>query len=245
MLQSPNGERWPLPPGQVLEIGLDANGALVLAGPAVIQRLASLSADGREAWLTVTAGKLSTCVNGRPIQCMARLLAGDRICFGDTCLDVIGAAPGDHNDAEPANTYALRRRSGIGSGNLTQGGLIHLDRQGEPVSAAGGVVGLVLAEGSVYLDPGDAEVRVNGHRVHAEVSLTDGDNIQVGRQRYTLEVYRSPVFDMPAAPEEAEHAFTASPMPVRRGQHGLWWLLVAAAGTAAVLAGLLYFSGGA
>lgn len=245
MLQSSNGERQPLVPGAALDVRPDGNGGVRLAPREANGRLASVVADGREAWLDVVTAEPTTCVNGRPVRRKARLLAGDRICFGDACLDVIGSEPGRVSDADPVSVYALRRRGGVGSGSMMAGGLIHLDRQGEPVSAAAGVVGFVLADGAVYLDPGDAEVRVNGHRVGSEVLVADGDNIQVGRQRYTLEAQVSHVLQMPDPLHDADLDVDVPTPPVKRSQTGLAWLVAAAAAAAAVISALLYFSGGA
>ena len=245
MLQSSNGERLPLIPGAALDFCLDGNGGIRLAQREATGRLASVAADGREAWLDVAGADPTTCVNGRPVRRKARLLAGDRICFGDACLDVIGAIPGSSRYVDPVSTFALRRRGGVGSGSMMSGGLIRLDRQGEPVSAAAGVVGLVLADGAVYLDPGDAEVQVNGHRVVDEVLVIDGDCIQIGRQRYTLETQNSRVTAESEVIHDAEPDLPVPSAPARRGQTGLAWLVVAAAAAAALLSALLYFSGGA
>ncbi len=245
MLQSSNGERLPLVPGAALDFCLDGSGGVRLAPREATGRLASVAADGREAWLDVAGGEPTTCVNGRPVRRKARLLAGDRICFGDACLDVIGATPGSNRYTDPVSAYALRRRGGIGSGSMMPGGLIHLDRQGEPVSAAAGVVGVVLADGAVYLDPGDAEVRVNGHRVASEVMVVDGDNVQVGRQRYTLEAQVSQALKVVDTIHDPREEVEIALVPAKRGQTGLAWLVAAAAGAAALISALLYFSGGA
>lgn len=227
-----------------MDFGLDGGNGVRLIGRDEGDRLATLRADGREAWLDVAAAEPLTCVNGRPVRRMARMLAGDRVCFGDVCLDLVGNPSDDEDEEDPVSVYGLRRRSGIGSGSMLGGALIHLDRQGEPVSAAAGVVGLVLADGNVYLDPGDAEVRVNGHRVTAEVRVMDGDSLQVGRQRFAVEAHGSQVFQLPAFPDLPDH--DEPPLPSsKRNQNGLGWLVVAAAAAAALLSALLYFSGGA
>ncbi len=245
MLQSSNGERLPLVPGAALDFCLDGSGGLRLAPQEAAGRLASVVADGREAWLDVAGAEPTTCVNGRPVRRKARLLAGDRVCFGDACLDVIGAMPGGSRCTDPVSAYALRRRGGVGSGSMMPGGLIHLDRQGEPVSAAAGVVGFVLADGAVYLDPGDAEVRVNGHQVISEVLVVDGDSIQVGRQRYTLEAQISPALQTSEPIPDSELDIDIAVPSAKRGHIGLAWLVAAAAAAAALISALLYFSGGA
>src|SRR5690606_32153525 len=124
-------------------------------------------------------------VNGRPVQHLSRLRAGDRICFGSSCVDLVAG-----EGCAPTGTVAdffLRVRNGARSGTVHRGPVLHLDAEGEVVSAAAGVVGLILADGVVRLDPNGAGVRLNGLPLTAEVVTVDGDQLQIGQRRYIVE----------------------------------------------------------
>lgn len=239
LLQCAEGRSLPLGGMQDLLVGAGEECALRLRGGSVPARLAGLYAEQGEAWLRVADADPLVCVNGRPVRALARLRPGDRICFGTVCADLVDAAP----PAQPpavVTGFALRVHGGPGSGRLLHGPTLHLDAAGEVVSAAAGVVGLILVDGVVHLDPDGAPVRVNGRAIAAEQPVAGGDQIQVGTRRYLLEASVAP--PVPAIEPEPPVAEPAIDAPAGRSdQAGLWWLIAIAALIAATVTTLLYF----
>ena len=240
-LHRPDGPALAFVAGSDLLAGSAAGCAIPLAAPGMPGRLAALSRDGDEAWLQVFAADPQVAVNGRPVRALARLQAGDRICLGALCLDLAGAAPQARAAAGGIDAFALRVRGGRGSGGLLHGPVLHLDADGGEVSAAAGVVALILVEGRLQLDPGRAVVRVNGHRVDAALALQAEDQVQVGPRRYQVETI---ALAEPDSVTERLPAYAGTgEEPVRAQSGGLWWLVGIAAVIAAAVAALLYFHG--
>jgi hypothetical protein len=240
-LLRPDGPALALAAGSELLAGSAPGSAVHLAGPGVPARLAALRRDGDDAWLQVSAADPQVAVNGRPVRALARLHAGDRICLGALCLDLAGPAPQARESGASIEAFALRVRGGRGSGGLLHGPVLHLDAEGGQVSAAAGAVALILVEGRLRLAPGQAAVRVNGHRVDAELALQADDQVQVGPRRYQVETIGAPVPESVTERLPA-HAGAGEPPP-RPPSGALWWLVGIAAVIAAAVAALLYFHG--
>src|SRR5690606_14023760 len=164
-LQCPDRRTVPLAEDSDTLVGAAAHAQVRLATLpercAVIQHL-----DG-DVWLQVLAEDAHVGVNGRPVQRLSRLRAGDRICFGGTCIDLV--RPERPGPAGRVADFFLRVRNGPRSGNVHRGPVLHLDEEGEVVSAAAGRVGLVLADGAVRLAPNGTRLRLNGVPVTGEV----------------------------------------------------------------------------
>lgn len=239
-LLRPDGPALALAAGTDLLAGSAPGCALPLAGPGMPARLAALGCEGDDAWLQVFAGDPQVGVNGRPVRALARLHAGDRICLGTLCLDLVGPEPQARAGVAGIDAFALRVRGGRGSGGLLHGPVLHLDAEGGQVSAAAGAVGLILAEGRLQLDPGRTAVRVNGHRVESALALQADDQVQVGPRRYQVETIGVPE---PESVTERLPAYAQPDAPARAQTGGLWWLVGIAAVIAAAVAALLYFHG--
>lgn len=244
-LRSSDGRRLPLTSDVGLEVGGAEGCALRLQGADVAPRVASVRLAYGDVWLDVHAVEPPIAVNGRPVRALARVSAGDRICFGTFCVDVLGDAPAARAPTACCAAFALRVRGGTDSGVLQHGPLLHLDGEGRIVSAAAGRVSVALAEREVRLDPGGETVTVNGHSVEEPTLLHDCDQIRIGTRRYVVE--RTPAFDAAAVPEipapeigdvDGEQA------PEAAGDGGsLWWLIGIAALIAATVSALLYYHG--
>jgi hypothetical protein len=240
-LLRPDGPALAFAAGSDLRAGSAPACAVRLTMPGVPGELAALVRDGDEAWLQVFASEPQVGVNGRPVQALARLQVGDRVCLGALCLDLAGAEPQARASVAGIESFALRVRGGRGSGGLLHGPVLHLDREGAEVSAAAGAVGLILADGRLRLVPGEAQVRVNGHRVDADLVLQADDQLQVGPRRYQVEIIGTPAPESVTArlPAYAE----AGDGSARGESGGSWWLIGIAAVIAAAVAALLYFHG--
>lgn len=236
-----------LPLASDTDVTVGAAGNAQLRLPTLPERCATIHCSDDDAWLQVLASEAHVGVNGRPVQRLSRLRAGDRICFGSACVDLVASGRQAPAGTQVADFF-LRVRSGARSGSVHRGPALHLDAEGEVVSAAAGVVGLVLADGVVRLDPNGARVRLNGLPVNAEVTTLDGDQIQLGQRRYIVETLAAPPPEMVtqrlsdgAVPVVAD---TQAQLPVAPAPHansGLWGLILLAATIASGVAVLLYF----
>lgn len=244
-LQCSEGSRLPLPPGVDIAVGAGGNCGLRLRGPGIPEKLGRLSATDDEVWLHVDGGDPPIAVNGRPVRALSRLVAGDRICFGASCVDLLGQAGKEASSDRPTfDRFALRARGGAGSGRIQHGPAVHLDADGEVVPAAVAVVAVELLDGLLRLTASTGGVKVNGHAVNGEVELGDNDQVQIGPRRYQLEAESTRLPDavtqrlpaMSVLDEDAE------PGPIFRGDMGaLWWLIGIAGVIAALVSALLYF----
>ncbi|TLX21430.1 MULTISPECIES: FHA domain-containing protein [Thermomonas] len=242
----------PLEPG-VHALGRTAVGLGPVAadGPALLQ----LCNDRRGIWMTVTEGMRGVHVNGRPVQQVAMLRAGDSIHADGSELLLYAA----NDDRTPSpSTSAVRDPAGNlrmvlrGVGGPYHGRCISLDRPCHVGSAAAAdlrIEGAGIAAEHALLEAGNgqallrnaaADVLVNGRPLRQAV-LHSGDQIAFGVQhRFVLEGPPPPAAEQPrtAPPTEAD----APPVPPRRRwTQGVPWLLLAALLLAAALTALLVF----
>lgn len=245
LLQCPEGQGLAVPPGTDLTVGADAGAGLRLRGAGVPSKLAIMSATDDDVWLRVMADDPPVGVNGRPVRALARLVAGDRVCFGAFCVDLAGTAPtGPTDPALAVDSFVLRARGGASGGVLHHGPMLSLDAAGAVVSAASGVVELTLVDGTIRLGTAaDVVVRVNGHAIAEPVELKAMDQVQVGASRYLVEVVSARVVEpvterLAVLPDAIDQAIPQR----RRGDVGaLWWLIGIAALIAALVSALMYF----
>jgi hypothetical protein len=245
LLQCPEGQRLAITSGTDILVGSGDDCALRLRGPGVPARLGVLSGTQDDVWLRIDTGEPPVGVNGRPVRALARLVAGDRVCFGTFCVD-LQIDPGTPVPREPValDAFALRVRNGIGAGHLHHGPVLHLDADGEVVPATAGRIALSLKDGRIWLAPGDRSVRVNGHPAESEVELVATDQVHVGTRRYLVEAVSTYVPEpvtMRMAVMSIDDDATGGPA---RGDRGaLWWLIAIAGLIAALVSALLYYHG--
>lgn len=224
-------------------VGLDA--------PALLR----VSNDRRGIWLTVTEDRLGVHVNGRPVQQVAMLRAGDSI-HTQGCELLLYAANDDRDRApaatvrDPAGNLRLALR---GVGGPHHGRSLSLDKPRKVGSAAGAdlrIEGAGIAPehalleasgGQAMLRRAAADVLLNGRPVR-EAVLRSGDQIVFGAQhRFVLEG-PPPSVPLPA-PRTQPQADADAPVvaPDRRWIQRVPWLLVTAGLLAAALSALLVF----
>lgn len=227
--------------GQILA-GVSAVGMLLLA---------RFCLDGRGLWLQVSNDRVNVHVNGRPVRRMACLRAGDQVNIEGQDIHVLGR----HPLASPAlQVPALLR----GQGGSIHGMAFALDRNW--VAGSSGQADIVLEDKSLpalyvriqrqgdlvdlQVLGGGAAVLVNGQPCH-QASLLAGDQVQLqAGMRLVLE---APEMLLPAAvvaePADTGKPAVADARPSSGNSSRLsWsWLLLAAIGSAAVLAALLLF----
>ena len=225
-------------------------GPVEAEAPALLQ----LCNDRRGIWMTVNEGMRGVHVNGRPVQQVAMLRAGDSIHADGSELLLYAT---DDDRALPSSTPPLRDAAGNlrmvlrGVGGPYHGRCISLDRPRRVGSAATAdlrIEGAGIAAEHAVLEAGNchavlrhaaADVLVNGKPVRQAV-LYSGDQIAFGVQhRFVLEgPPPTPGTAATAAPSEAD----APPAPPRRRwTQGVPWLLLAALLLAAALTALLVF----
>lgn len=248
-------------PDLVLGAGVHALGRLPSGlGPVEGEQawLLRLCNDRRGIWLTVADGLRGVHVNGRPVQHVAMLRAGDSIHVdgGELLLVAANDERGENPSSggggrDPIGNLRLVLR---GIGGVHHGRGISLEKPRRIGSAADADVriegpGITDAHAVVEADNGvavlrdaSADVLVNGQRVRQTV-LHAGDQIAFDVQhRFVLEgppagalsTARARIVPMP---EEDELPLP----PPRRWTQRVPWLLVAAILLAAALSGLLLF----
>ncbi|HWS77709.1 MAG TPA: FHA domain-containing protein [Thermomonas sp.] len=250
-------------PDLVLGAGVHALGRLPTGlGPVDGEQpwLLQLCNDRRGIWLTVADQLRGVHVNGRPVQNVAMLRAGDSIHVDGNELLLTAANDGR---APPAAAGAQRDPIGNlrlvlrGVGGAHHGRSISLEkprRIGRAADADIRIEGPGIAEhhalveavnGQAVLRDAGADVLVNGLRVRQAV-LQAGDQIAFDVQhRFVLEGPPPPVAG-PSAAARLRAAFSddadAAPQPPRRSWlQRMPWLLIAAILMAAALSGLLLF----
>lgn len=242
----------PLEPG-VHALGRTSGGlgAVDADAPALLQ----LCNDRRGIWLTVNEGMRGVHVNGRPVQQVAMLRAGDSIHADGSELLLYAD---DDGRTLPPSTPPVRDPAGNlrmvlrGVGGPYHGRSISLDRPRRVGSAAAAdlrLEGAGIAAEHALLEAGNgqallrhaaADVLVNGRPVRQAV-LHSGDQIAFGVQhRFVLEGPPPPV---PGAARMAPPGEADAPPapPRRRWSQGVPWLLLAALLLAAALTALLVF----
>lgn len=243
-LQCPEGHTLVLHPGTEIHVGAADDCTLRLRGNDLPERIATILRLGADVWLHVLVAEPPVVLNGRPVRALARVLPGDRLCFGTFCVNVLGDALQERAAPEPAMTFALRVRGGTGSGDLYHGPVLHLNAQGGVVSPAAGTVEVSLVDGEIHLHPGGVEIGVNGHDVTASLRILPDDQIRVGSRRFLVEAAASPATEavtqrLPALSPDMVPISDTAESGSENG--GLWWLIAIAALIAASVSALLYF----
>ncbi|MBX3725192.1 MAG: hypothetical protein KF823_04670 [Xanthomonadales bacterium] len=233
-LRLADGTRLPLPaPGQRLALAGGPEGSTAPGGASAV---AEVESDPPGAWLFVHDPSVGAVVNGRPVQSLAWLHAGDRVCLGNLAFDLLGRPPA--TEVPPVRSFVLRRRGGSGAGSVLEGPLQSFDPEGQPVSAAAAALSVSFSGGCVAVQPGAVQAWLNGHPLAGQAALAPGDQLQVARARYLVEVLPEPV---PEPVTRRLPAAEAMPEPAPAGSaSGLGWLVLLAALLAAVIAALIY-----
>lgn len=236
----------------VLAFGRDASGQLATVD-AQSPWLLQLSNDRRGLWLTVAEQVRGVHVNGRPIQQVAMLRAGDCIHVAGRqllLLSEVDTRPATEI-APPQDPVASVRLVLRGVGGRHHGRSISLDRPCRIGSAPDSELRIeghgilpqhAVVEGSngqVLLHAHGDAVQVNGQPTR-EAVLHGGDQITFGPQhRFVLEAPPAPV----PLPQKFDPELDAAPVPPRHGwANRIPWLLVAAALLAIGLSALLAFA---
>ena len=219
--------------------------------PALLQ----LCNDRRGIWLTVNEGMRGVHVNGRPVQQVAMLRAGDSIHAEGSEL-LLYAANDDRTQPppgpplrDPAGSLRMVLR---GIGGAHHGRCISLDRSrriGSAASADVRIEGSGIAREHAVLEAGNGcamlrhaagDVLVNGRPVR-QALLHSGDQIAFGVQhRFVLEGPPPPSPGSARSGPSSEADAPPEP-PRRRWTQGVPWLLLAALLLAAALTALLVF----
>lgn len=220
-----------------------------------------LCVDRRGVWLNVEDGAPGVHVNGRQVQRMAMLRAGDAIYVDGVELGLVSAQPaqlpgpvaGDGAAEEMPNLRVVLR----GVGGRFHGRCFTLERPrlvgrhpdadiriDDPAFADRHARLELAGEQVVLRDLGSAEGSlVNGEAVR-DALLEPGDQIVFdGHHRFVVEAPRR----RPRTADEATADADAPPVSAPAGQGQatrLPWLLLAAAGLASLLAALLLFGSG-
>lgn len=216
--------------------------------------LLRLCNDRRGIWLTVADGMRGVHVNGRPVQQVAMLRAGDSIHVDGAELLLLGATPAAANDsAANSNSAGTLRIALRGVGGSHHGRSISLEAprrvgsaadadiriQGDAIAPAHAVI--AAQGGHVVLRDAASDVLVNGHRTRA-ATLRNGDQVAFGVQhRFVVE---APPPALAASPP-ARHVAANGELPVAGGRthwtRRVPWLLIAALLLAGGLFALLAF----
>lgn len=214
--------------------------------------LLQLSNDRRGIWLTVADQLRGVHVNGRPIQQIALLRAGDCIHVAGRKLLLLSDVDARlaTETAPPQDPAASVRVVLRGIGGRHHGRSISLDRPCLVGSAADSDLrieghGILPQHATIEVNNGQVlmhamsdAVQVNGQAVR-EAVLHGGDQIAFCPQhRFLLEAPPAPV----PLPRRADPALDAAPMPPQHGWASrIPWLLVAALLLASGLSALLAF----
>ncbi len=254
-------------PDLVLGAGLHALGRLPTGlGPVAAEQpwLLQLCNDRRGIWLTVADDLRGVHVNGRPVQNVAMLRAGDSIHVdgGELLLTAANNPANDPAKTLPTdasgNTAASGQRLILrGVGGLHHGRSISLEKprrigsgsdadiriEGQGIAAHHALIEAI--DGQALLRDAQADVMVNGHRTRRAV-LQAGDQIAFDvQQRFVVE--GTPLHNdadnaaMRVHPDDDVDADEYARNAHRRGMWRMPWLLLAAVLLAAALFVLLVF----
>lgn len=236
--------------GVALRIGSAPEDDLVLAGAGVAPHHVALAEDARGLVLTVAPQGRRVYVNARPVRERALLHHGDILTVGDgkVCVTTDTAppapAPAPRADQTDGGTVTLRIVSGVDSGQALPvrpelrlgAGTRHFDDLAYRCRVAQEAAGLVF-------EATGAAACVNGWPCQRAL-LAPGDQIALGPHRLLVEApgmeHARYVASLPPP-----HPSAAGPMP-QPGDPAhpeVWWLIVAAALLAIVIAAVLYFHG--
>lgn len=251
-------------PDLMLSAGLHALGRLPNGlGPVDAEQswLLQLCNDRRGIWLTVADDLRGVHVNGRPVQHVAMLRAGDSIHVDGG--ELLLTAANDPSKTLPDNS-ATRESASTGQrlilrgvGGLHHGRSISLEKpcrigsgsnadiriEGQGIAAHHALIEAV--DGQAVLRDAQADVMVNGHRTR-QALLQAGDQIAFDvQQRFVVE--GTPLHAaagnaaMKAHPDYDDEAEEYARSSRRRGLGRMPWLLLAAILLAAALSVLLVF----
>ena len=211
--------------------------------------LLRMTNDRRGIWLTVADGMRGVHVNGRPVQQVAMLRAGDSIHVDGAELLLLGATAAGGDDALQRESATRMHIVLRGIGGSHHGRCLDLEAprrvgsaadadiriEGEGIAAAHAVV--ELRDGRILLRDAASDVLVNGHRTRA-ATLRNGDQVAFGVQHRFVVEAPPPA---PATGPRALGAFAAEVHSREDGAPAHWsrrvpWLLI----TALLLAGGLF-----
>ena len=250
-------------PDLLLGAGVHALGRLPNGlGPVDIEQpwLLQLCNDRRGIWMAVADDLRGVHVNGRPVQHVAMLRAGDSIHVdgGELLLTAAndpGATP--HAASGQRDSVSSMRLVLRGIGGQHHGRSITLEtprRIGRASDADIRIEGPGIAEqhaiveaihGQAILRDAQADVMVNGHRTR-QAALQAGDQIAFDVQHRFVVEGPPPAAVTNASAARMQAAFDderadAAPAPQRTWPQRMPWLLVAAVMLAAALSVLLVF----
>ncbi len=251
-------------PDLMLGAGLHALGRLPTGlGPvdAELPWLLQLCNDRRGIWLTVADDLRGVHVNGRPVQHVAMLRAGDSIHVdgGELLLtaasEPVVTLPADNGQREMAATSIRLVLRGIGGQHhgrsisleqprrIGRGHDVDIRIEGQGITEHHALIQAV--NGQAVLRDAQADVMINGHRTRQAV-LEAGDQIAFDVQhRFVVEGtprHATSGNTRMHGPSEFGDELDEPPQrPRRRGLGRMPWLLLAAILLAAALSGLLMF----
>ena len=251
-------------PDLMLGAGLHALGRLPSGlGPVEAEQpwLLQLCNDRRGIWLTVADDLRGVHVNGRPVQHVAMLRAGDSIHVdgGELLLTAanepghaLPAPDGQRDTSATSLRLVLRGVGGQHHGRsislgqprrIGRGSDVDIRIDGQGIAEHHALIEAI--NGHAVLRDAQADVMVNGHRTRQAV-LQAGDQIAFDvQQRFVVEgaplqatAGNAAVHAHPGSADEAEEY---PYIPRRRGLGRMPWLLLAAVLLAAALSGLLVY----
>lgn len=221
--------------------------------------LARLCVDRRGLWLQVPAGMRGVHVNGRPVQRMAQLRAGDAIYVDGVELLLQGSSLPASTPAGPAGQndprVVLRGVGGKYHGRsiaLLRPCLVGRSRDAgiridDPMFGERHAQLELLGDRVLLKDLGSAEGSwVNGVAVR-DALLQAGDQVAFdGQHRFVVEVpWTAAITDADSDAADGEEAAAMSASPHPRGTARRWpWLLLAALLLGAAISALLLFGAG-
>lgn len=233
----------------------DFDRGLVLARDGA-RSLLDFSFDARGVWLHVAESGHSVHVNGRPVQSLALLHAGDRIHWEGSEMQLVDASERADLPVCPALVEAAANHwpkpllRGVCGPNHGRSFVIAPQlRVGEGdadirIDGANGALAELGADADgswINVLDGDAEVLLNGQPVRS-ARLRGGDQLVFGSDhRYLLEQSSAPLAPAHTNAASSDEIAAAS-TPVRgESRNNISWLLLAAMLIAAALAALLWF----
>lgn len=228
-----------------VHVGSAPDDAIVLAGAGVAPRHLTLAADARGLVLGIRPGCQRVYVNARAVRERAVLRYGDTVTLGANKFLVTSDAPPPRiDDPGPAvagaGQVALRIVSGTASGqSLAVAPELRLGAGARHFGDLAYSCRVAQAEAGLVFESDGAAPRINGWRSN-RARLSPDDQIVLGEYCLVVEApglqYAAHVAALPA-PEVTEKVAGPDPSP----QTEIWWLILAAAVLAAVIALFLYF----
>lgn len=228
-----------------VHIGSASDDAIMLAGAGVAPRHLTLVADARGLVLSIRPGCQRVYVNARAVRERALLRHGDTVTLGaNKFLVTSDSAPPRFDHTEPtvakAGQVALRIVSGTASGqSLAVAPELRLGAGARHFGDLGYTCRVTQAGAGLVFESDSTAPRINGWR-SSRALLSPGDQIVLGEYRLVVEApglqYAAHVAALPA-PEVTEKVAEPDPAP----QTEIWWLILAAAVLATIIALFLYF----